>query len=214
MGFDQADFVTANSEATLDLARRYGRSDAVLLLNGCDPERFITESSAAGPITVGYVGKIGKRLDLELISACASANPDVQFIFAGPILDDGYRRPLRELANVRLLGDVHYERVPDLLTSFDVGWVPHNVGEGEVGGDVIKTYEYRAAGLPVLSTPVLGAGRRGLEGVSYLPAGEHSEKIRSWAMSGPRVERVVRDLPREVSWSGKARQILGLLGIE
>ena len=37
---DRASRVTANSEATLRLANRFGRDDAVLVPNGVDPERF------------------------------------------------------------------------------------------------------------------------------------------------------------------------------
>ena len=143
--FDAASIVTANAEGTVELARRYGRHDVVLLPNGCDPERFDAASAATGAVTVGYVGKIGRRLDLDLIVGAARTLPHVRFVFAGPILDAEYRRPMESQPNIELLGDVHYDDVPHLLTRFDIGWVPHRVGEGEVGGDVIKTYEYRAA---------------------------------------------------------------------
>jgi teichuronic acid biosynthesis glycosyltransferase TuaH len=211
--FDNATFVSANAEGTADLARRYGRSDVRLLTNGCDPERFRTTSLADGPMTVGYVGKIGKRLDLSLIVAAAAALPQVRFMFAGPILDAEYRRPLSDAPNIELLGDVHYEDVPNLLERFDVGWVPHRVGEGEVGGDVIKTYEYRAAGLPVLSTPVSGASSRGLDAVKVLPASEHIDYLRDLTGKGERVPRVVSQLPPDVSWAGKADVILDHLGL-
>lgn len=145
--FGVADVVTANSEGTASLARRFGRNDVKLITNGCDPDRFSDQSLASGPITVGYVGKIGNRVDLDLVLAVAAALPEVDFVFAGPILDEQYRRPLQRVPNIKLLGDIHYTDVPVLLQSFDIGWVPHRVGEFEVGGDVIKTYEYRASGL-------------------------------------------------------------------
>ncbi|QXU53012.1 glycosyltransferase [Rhodococcus sp. LW-XY12] len=208
--FDAASVVTANSEATLELAHRFGRDDAHLLLNGCDPERFSAEVYAEGPTTVGYVGKIGKRLDLNLILSAARELSNVRFVFAGPILDREYRDPMKKMDNIELLGDVHYRDVPELLTKFDVGWVPHRTGEGEVGGDVIKTYEYRAAQLVVLSTPVLGSGR-GLEHVHYLPAGKHIDWLKQVFENGPRVPRRVGALPSDISWSSKADFILDRL---
>jgi glycosyltransferase involved in cell wall biosynthesis len=212
--FENASVVTANAEGTAELARRFGRSDVVFLPNGCDPERFSSTSIAEGPLTVGYVGKIGKRLDLELIVGAAKALPAVSFVFAGPILDQEYRQPLESHPNITLLGDVYYNDVPALLQKFDIGWVPHRVGEGEVGGDIIKTYEYRAAGLPVLTTPVAGANSRGLDAVHMLSASEHVNWLSDVAQSGARVPRVVTELPADVHWRGKATKLLELLGID
>jgi len=208
--FSRADYVTANAEGTLELARRFGRDDCVLLPNGCDPQRFRKESLASGPTTVGYVGKIGKRLNLELILKSAERLPHVNFVFAGPILDAEYKAPLSAWPNVTLLGDVHYDRVPDLLQTFDVGWVPHNVGANEVGGDVIKTYEYRAAGLPVLTTPIAGVTARGLNGVTVLEWRSHLDWLADAAASGPRIARIEGEIPLESTWEFKADRILEL----
>jgi glycosyltransferase involved in cell wall biosynthesis len=183
--FAAADHVTANAEGTAELARRFGRDDVHLLPNGVDPERFSTDSEATGPTTI---------------------------VFAGPILDDEYRAPLSQLPNVALLGDVHYDDVPRLLTTFDVGWVPHRVGAGEVGGDVIKTYEYRAAGLPVLTTPVEGASSRGLTEVHVAEIGQHADWLATVASSGPRVPRRTSATPRTVTWRHKSAFVLSLLG--
>jgi len=209
--FERADLVTANGEGTADLARRFGRDDVTLLLNGCDPDIFSATSLATGRTVVGYVGKMGRRLDLDGILTTVRALPEVDFRFAGPVLDRGFAGPLRRLPNVTLLGDVPYDRVPSLLQSFDIGWVPHRVGDGEVGGDVIKTYEYRAAGLPVLSTQIDGAGTRGLRGTTALPVGEHVSVIRTWTKDGPRVPRRPAEVPEDVTWRFKATTLLRML---
>jgi len=212
--FDRVDVVTANSEATLATAQAFGRSDAQLVTNGCDPERFPTESLAKGPTTVGYVGKIGKRVDLDLVLRVAAAFPQISFTFAGPILDREYEAPLRSQSNIRLLGDVHYDRVPALLQTFDVGWVPHRVGEGEVGGDVIKTYEYRAAGLPVVTTPVLGANDRGLTGVRVADRDSQEAVFATLVAGGARVPRETTTIPSGTTWRYKAVSLLDRLGVE
>lgn len=202
--FALADVVTANGAGTADLARRHGRTDVVLLPNGCDPHRFDGTSQATGPTTVGYVGKIGRRLDLAGILATVAAMPHVSFVFAGPVLDAEYG-VLADSPNVTLLGDVHYDRVPALLQTFDVGWVPHHVGEREVGGDVIKTYEYRAAGLPVLSTAVCGIEARGLDGVTVADTAEHASVLAALAAgSDGRVPRLPGAIPPDATWRQKA----------
>lgn len=209
--FEQATYVTANAEGTAALARRFGREDVFLIPNGVDPERFSTRSRATGPLTVGYVGKIGRRLNLDLIIEVASALPDIQFVFAGPILDKEYRPPMEAAQNIELLGDVHYDDVPNLLERFDIGWVPHNVGAKEVGGDVIKTYEYRAAGLPVLATPIAGVTKRGLDFVNVIDASGHASFLAE-LQGQPRVERQLAQIPIDATWQYKSNQIWNLLG--
>ncbi|MDN4475425.1 glycosyltransferase [Demequina sp. SYSU T00192] len=212
--FEHASSVTANAEGTVELAQRYGRDDVALLTNGCDPDRFSALSAATGAMTVGYVGKIGRRLDLALIVRAACELPQVRFLFAGPVLDREYAGPMKACANIEMLGDVHYDDVPSLLSTLDIGWVPHRVGTGEVGGDVIKTYEYRAAGLPVLTTPVTGASSRGLDQVTVLGATDHVAWLAALEATGPRVPRAISTLPDDVRWSEKADFILGKLGLE
>lgn len=212
--FERASAVFANAEGTVALARRFGRDDVVLLTNGTDPQRFSQKSRATGALTIGYVGKIGKRVDLELILRVTSEFPNWKFVFAGPILDREYHGPLAGQANVELLGDVHYNDVPALLETFDLGWVPHRVGKGEVGGDVIKTYEYRAAGLPVLSTPIVGAASRGLDEIHVADASEQVSWLHRHLEGKSRLDRVVSSIPSEVSWKVKAQKILDQAGGE
>lgn len=212
MVLDRAKAVFANSEGTLALAHRFGRSDAVLMPNGVDPGKFSCQSLAAGPITVGYVGKIGGRLDPALIEQVATERRDLRFVFAGPFLDRRWRRFLGRLsANVETLGDVHYQAVPSLLKSFDIGWIPHRVGPGEVGGDAIKLYEYRAAGLPVLTTPILGVGQRPLREVHVLAADGHAEWLRVRTNGLMRVQRVEQTFGTDLTWRWKAERVLDAL---
>ena len=211
--FESASGVIANSEGTRELARRYGRSDVVLVPNGVDADKFDQSSAASGPLTVGYVGKIGSRLDANLIRATTLALPAIRFAFAGPVLERRWGRTLARLPNVELLGDVHYSKVPDLLRTFDVGWVPHAVGEGEVGGDVIKTYEYRAAALPVLTTPIIGVRERPIDGVCVADAAEHATVLQRWFAGRSRVPRRPVDIPPELTWSHKTGSMMAMLGL-
>jgi glycosyltransferase involved in cell wall biosynthesis len=214
--FEVSDVVIANSEGTLDLAHRLGRSDAELVTNGVDPERFAVAPCAKGPLTIGYVGKIGQRLDAQLLRDVCSSFSGVRFVFAGPFLDPGdkYRALLSNFPNVELLGDVHYDELPALMATFDLGWVPHAVGKGEVGGDVLKTYEYRASSLQVLTTPVRGAGRTLTEGVHIVPASEQVAWLHEAVRGRERLDRIPADIPVESTWSYKAQFVANALGLK
>lgn len=211
--FDAATSVSANSEGTLELAKRFGRTDAHLLPNGCDPERFDQLSLAKGPIVVGYLGKIGTRLDASLIERTARDRPEMQFWFAGPVLEREFNRLSEAAPNIRMLGDVPYRDVPRLLQSFDIGWVPHGVTSGQVGGDAIKIYEYRAAGLPVLTTPIIGTRERPMVGVTVRDGEEHSAELEIMVADRERVPRITEPIPSEMTWRHKAQAILALMGV-
>lgn len=209
--FGLATSVTANSEGTIALAKRFGRTDAVLIPNGCDPEKFSSISTASGVTTVGYVGKIGDRLDIDLIRRTCASHPGYRFVFAGPVLGGDVGRELNHLDNVEMLGDIRYEEVPALLQTFDIGWVPHGVSKGQVGGDAIKIYEYRAAGLPVVSTPIIGTRERPLPGVLVAESDDHPSVIGKLVNSDGRADRIVSEIPEELTWRFKTETIVNLM---
>ncbi|MBN8868936.1 MAG: glycosyltransferase [Solirubrobacterales bacterium] len=217
--FELADAITANSEGTMRLAARFGR-DAELIPNGCDPEKFALpgDRRGGGKTTVGYAGKLSERLDPELIVKTAAELPEVRFEIAGPFATASraesrrIRDVLKGPENIHLLGDVPYEDLPNLISAWDIGWVPHRVGAFEVGGDAIKIYEYRAAGLPVLTAAIIGterapAGVSVFEGVAGAIA-----RIRRLTGADPHPARIPIRLPDNMTWRAKASRLLELAG--
>ena len=72
---------------------------------------------------VGYYGVIDERIDLNLIAGAADRNPDVQFVFIGPlakISDD----ELPKASNIHYLGMRPYEVLPNYLKAFSVAMMP------------------------------------------------------------------------------------------
>lgn len=208
-----ATLVTANSEATLELAHSFGREDAVLVLNGCDPERFSTAHDPGEEFTVGYGGKVSERLDVELIRECAARLPGVRFEFVGQILSRQVKGAVAGLPNVEFVGDVAYPDYPATFHRWDVAWVPHRVGAGETGGDLLKLYEYRAAGLPTVSTRV-GGWERASAGVEVLDRRLIAAALAQLAAGGAgSVPRLPHQVPAEQTWSHKAEQMLAMLGV-
>lgn len=200
--------IFCNSEGTLARAHSFGRADAQLLPNGCDPGRFsAVDDRRSGRTVIGYAGKIGSRVDFALIAKAIDRMPQCDFVLAGPAMDRDTARTLKVL-RADCPGDVHYDDYPALLSSFDIGWVPHHVGHGEVGGDAIKLYEYRATGLPSFSAPIIGAAR--LPGVRVADGDTliHMMSDVVANSNGCRVAREPLELAREHTWEEKSLVIL------
>jgi glycosyltransferase involved in cell wall biosynthesis len=105
---------------------------------------------------IAFVGAIiASKIDIPLVREMAALRPDWCFPFVGPV---GPGDPstdvggLKGLPNVHLLGHRPYERLPEVLRGADVAIMPY-LTDGEMRSVFpMKTYEYLAAGLPVVST--------------------------------------------------------------
>ena len=162
----------------------------------------------AGPI-VGYAGTIGVRIDQGLIGAVADRLPDVSFVFVGPVRERSAIKEIVGKPNVVLLGERHYGTLPPYLQHFDVGWIPHRVGQGETGGDPIKTYEYWAAGLQVVSTR-LDEFDRWSDQLHFMDSPADGARIIQGLLDGTIASRSI-DVPPERTWSAIAAEIVRLL---
>ena len=162
---ERADAVFAVSRPLLEEARRV-RPDAVYLPNGVDFSRFegpsdeaavppaIFRSRRAGRAAAGYVGAIARWLDGNLLAELAALRPDWDFFLVGEALDDSLTGILeRAPRNLNFVGPRPYAAIPSILAFFDVGLIPRRGAAGSRMSPV-KLYEYLAAGLPVLSTPI------------------------------------------------------------
>lgn len=157
--------ITANSEATAELARTFGR-DAVVLPNGVDWDRFrdrstIDHDSWAGRLRgvkrpwIVYAGKLQQRFDRELALGLLERSGG-SLILAGQVLDRRWMKPVLSHHRCHWFGDVPYSSLAGLIGCADVAVIPHRVGEGEVGGDPIKVYEYASIGVRIVSTRITG----------------------------------------------------------
>ena len=54
--------------------------------------------------------------------------------------------------SIKLLGEILYEEVPQVISRFDVGIIPYLLNEFNLGTNPNKFYEYSAMGVPCVST--------------------------------------------------------------
>jgi glycosyltransferase involved in cell wall biosynthesis len=162
----QADLVWAISEPLLEAARRL-RPDVLPTTTGVDHAAFAqaADRPAAPLITalpsprIGMVGNLNDRIDWDLLEGVARARPDWSLVVVGPLHLAGRATEqavarLRALSNVHLLPGVAPHELPSVVAGFDVGLVLYRPGEGTLGINPLKLYQYLAAGKPVVATPL------------------------------------------------------------
>lgn len=146
--------VSAMWVSSTELRRRWNgcRSDVQLVHNGLDTS-LLPPSKQDLAIrrnkVFGYVGTIGDWFDWEWVIALAKIRPADGVRLVGPV----FRTPPHALPkNVELLPPCEHEVALKAMQDFDVGLIPFKTNELTASVDPIKYYEYRALGLPMIST--------------------------------------------------------------
>lgn len=128
-----------------------------LIPNGVDFQQFRKaqpkpQDLPNSPNLVGYSGAIASWLNWELLDFAVRENPELTFVFIGALLKMS-KFPLQR-KNVCYLGLKPYRQLPGYLQNVKMGLIPFRLTEMTKGCNPIKLYEYYAAGLPVLATPL------------------------------------------------------------
>jgi glycosyltransferase involved in cell wall biosynthesis len=143
------------------------RSDGFYLPNAVETDRFLApadpmsvpgrlaHSREVGRPTAGYVGALARWVDAELLSDLARARPDWDFFIVGEALDDSLSSLTASAPhNLIFAGRRPYVAIPSILACLDAGLIPFRLSPEGTHASPIKLYEYLAAGLPVISTPI------------------------------------------------------------
>ena len=171
-----ADLVLASAPA---LAERLGTiaRNVLYVPNVADVELF-SSALRDGPIDAGmthlpsprivFTGALVRtKLDMELLLVLAESRRDWSFALVGPIGPGDPRADMSVLAaqpNIHLLGPRAYEELPSVLRGADAGLIPYSINELTKSIFPMKVYEYLAAGLPVVATPLPALA--GVDGVA------------------------------------------------
>ena len=133
---------------------------------GCRP---IERGSAP---QLGFFGVIDERLDLDLLAGAAELRPNWQFNIIGPVvkIDAG---TLPQRSNIHWGGPCAYADLPQQIGAWDVGIMPFALNEATRFISPTKTPEFLAAGVPVVSTPIIDVvrsyGSQGLVEIASTP---------------------------------------------
>jgi glycosyltransferase involved in cell wall biosynthesis len=175
----RADLVLASAPALAERLRRIS-GNVMDAPNVADTELF-ARALSEGPLDPGmaalpvprivFTGAIvAAKLDLPLLAALARLRRSWSFALVGPIGPGEPRADISAITgepNIHLLGPRSYGQLPDVLRAADAGLIPYARNSLTESIFPMKVYEYLAAGLPVVATPLPALD--GLAGIATAP---------------------------------------------
>jgi glycosyltransferase involved in cell wall biosynthesis len=209
---ETADLVLFSSQGLMDRYPAVKRG--MLVRNAVSAGRFQTAavSGPAKPLVAGYVGALDSWFDVEAVEQSAALHPQCRFLLAGRIEFDAIER-LRTLPNVELLGEIPYERLPELLAQFRIALIPFRINPLTLMTNPIKLYEYFSCGLPVVSSALPEAQSMGdLVYIGANPADFAKQVGRALAEDSPGQRARRREIALRESWTARARDISAEFG--
>jgi glycosyltransferase involved in cell wall biosynthesis len=211
-----ADVVLASAPALIE-RHSTERSDIIYVENGVDPERFGSpvevQSDAMSlmrPI-VGYHGMVSRWFDFDLVRTVAELHPDWSIVLVGPT-DPSVKfrvEQLGEMDNVHFLGPKDSDEIAGYVQRFDVGLVPFVVDDMTIAVSPLKMYEYLAAGVPVVATPLPVCISHPLVATAPDAEGFSALVEEALAIAGDEGERTARIAAAEsASWDSRLQPVL------
>ena len=97
------------------------------------------------------------KVDFELVNEATRLRPEWQWVFIGEEREgqnNAAVKSLRQRSNVHFMGYKNYDELPQYLAHMVVGLLPTLLNDYTKSMFPMKYYEYLAAGLPVVTTPL------------------------------------------------------------
>jgi glycosyltransferase involved in cell wall biosynthesis len=224
----RAGLVLATARSLVTRAKSLGARRILYLPNACEPEPFEAPRAGLGSPPAGlgvppagsagvprpcaiYAGALESWFDAALVRDTARLLPRWTFVLIGPT-----RARLAEidgLANVRILGPRPYASLPALFAAADAGIVPFRLTPMTHAIHPIKIYEYLAAGLPVVSTPMEETAAMGAPLTLAAGAEEFARALEAARQSGPAARAERQAYARRNSWDARYAALRAELGL-
>jgi len=218
----RADAVAAVSDVLVrEMVRGHPVAPTALrfvLANGCDAPAPGPPADDRDPVA-GLVGQLNERLDLEMLEALVEAGLPLRIVGPRADRDRDFGRRLGRLLSapsVEYVGPVPAEEVPGHLARLGAGLTPYTTTRFNLASFPLKTLEYLAAGLAVVSTDLPAVRWLDTPHISacddpgaFVTATRKALDDRHDVLS----ETHRRALAGEHTWSERARQLLQATGV-
>lgn len=207
-----------SAELARQLSDAYGIADVLVLPNGCSPDQLVCEPLPVDlqlpePVA-GLVGQLNERLDFDSLDAVVDQGVSLAIVGPRAEREQSTTRRLDALlgrANVRWLGPQPVAALPGYLASMTVGLTPYADTAFNRASFPLKTLEYLAAGLPVVSSDLPSVRWLETELIDVAACPEaFADAVRA-RLSDPGTDGdrdVRRAFARMHSWEARARQLL------
>jgi len=164
---------------------------------------------------VGYVGVLSDfKVDFNLVLEAVRLRPHIHWVLIGDEREGQSSEALakmRQMPNVALLGYKPYAQLPSYLAGFDVAALPTLINEYTRSMFPMKYFEYVAAGLPVVATPLEFLKESSLPVAIAQSAEEFIDAVESKA----KVEKYTREESRvivaENTWTERSHKMLSMV---
>jgi glycosyltransferase involved in cell wall biosynthesis len=162
----KADIVASSSRSMLDWFSTRGARRCERLRNGVDAAAFsqkVHRVTRGARLRVGYLGVLSRWVDFGLLLELARARPDWEFVIGGYLYLTQLSKDFETLNNVKFIGPYTPNEEISILASFDIALSLYTPGGSDV--DSMKIFEYLAAGIPVVATPLHEGMKEDFEGL-------------------------------------------------
>jgi glycosyltransferase involved in cell wall biosynthesis len=201
----------------LEKMHRATRPDARFIPCGVDFDLFHTPQikptmleHVTKPI-IGYFGTISERIDISLLKLIESEIPEASLVLIGPVHLGTSDLP--HSSRIYYPGLIPHNQLAGFAQQFSVAIIPFCITEATNKLNPVKTLEYMAAGVPVVSTALPDIVQLFASYVSV--AMDHEEFIAHIRriLKTPPVDQIsaASKLARESSWQAMTDRILEFL---
>lgn len=162
---------------------------------------------------IGYIGLLSHFLDFDALETLRRARRGGTLVLIGPgspATDDRVRELARR-EGVAVLGPRPYETVPAYFQGLDVGVIPFRANDPFVQGiNPNKVYQMLAAGIPVVSTPLLDLPADP-PALSYATTPEAMAEAVGKALDAPRDPEALAARARDHDWGALAARMVQVI---
>jgi len=158
---------------------------------------------------------VATKLDVKLLAQVAEMRPEWSIVLVGPRGagdPTGDLSPLDGAANIHMIGARPADDLPQVLRGADIGLIPYAINDLTRSVFPMKVYEYLAAGLPVLATPLPALD--GVEAIETVGSAEELVGVaeRALAADSLEVRRARSKGAASHSWEARLGEIEQALG--
>lgn len=213
---ETANHVVASSRGVEQHLKSAGASEVLLWENVAHVEIITAATGQERTNRAVFAGNLTpSKIDVSSLQSVLSAG--IELAIAGPIDIDGAGSSseisrLLEHPGVTYYGNLDMTDLANLLSSSKVGLIPYEINKYTRGVFPMKVYEYLAAGLDVISTPLPSLVHQVIEGLDLVDAGEFGSRA-SHLISNHNSIQVSKNIAAAEahSWTGRINQASTLL---